>query len=541
MRKLEWVGWAAALGALAGCGGGGGKGGPHSLGAAVGTTVVAGSLVEARHGHTATALADGQRVLIAGGTTLASPATRGLELWEGGQSRPLPQLLASARAGHAAVLLPDGRVWLLGGHDGAGNALLSTELWDPASEALQAGPDLLRPRDRAAVAVVGSVVYLATGAGEDSLEAWGLDLSPRGALVSKLPGGPRVGADLLPSAQDQLLYLQGGRGADDATPRPVWIDVARAKAEAVGLEYLEDGQAVVASLDGAPPEIYVLGGTLDDQPSVHLQRVRPGDTERIEVLARPLVGRRQAAILARPEGILLAGGEAQGWAVESVELIGGAGSSLAPPLTVPRRSPVATPLTGGAVLFSGGLGDDGQPVGLTELLIPPGAGGPAADLLYARAAGDRATRDRLASEVQRLNDELKRTQDALVVEGAERARVEGERDAAQARVRQREGELAQAQAQAAQVQQQLAQAQSSAQSSQAQLAQLQGQLAQAQSVVAARQQELGAAQAQLSQLQARLASLEAELNQLRAERDRLAAELAAARAAPKPRVIISSN
>lgn len=530
---------ALLAGAVWGCGGGGKQTGPRISGAAVGTTVVAGSLVEARHGHTATALADGQRVLVAGGETPLSAATRGAELWEAGQSRPLPGLLSEGRAGHVAVLLPDGRVWILGGHDATGRPLASTELFDPQDERFTPGPDLLRARDEAAAAVVQGVLYLACGAGEDSLEAWGLDLSPRGSLVSGLPGGARAGADLVAAPQDGLLYLQGGRADDGSAPPPVWIDLAASRADLAlaGQEFLADGRAVLASLDGEPPEVYVLGGTLEERPSRHLQRVRPSDTERVEVGARPLVARQRAAVLGYRSGILLAGGEAQGWAVESVEVIGSTASALAPALAVARVEPVATALAGGAVLFSGGLADDGRPVALTELLIPPGATGPLADVLYARAAADRATRDQLSADVQRLSAELQRALADLATQTAERVRVEGERDAALARVKQLEADLAQAQAQLAALQQQLAQAQANAASSAAQLQQLQQQLSSAQAAANARQQELGQAQAELANLRARIGQLEAEVNALKSERDRLQAELTAARATPRPRQV----
>jgi hypothetical protein len=44
----------------------------------------------------------------------------------------------SARTGHTATLLPDGRVLIVGGGDGRRSAVASAELWDPASETFEA-------------------------------------------------------------------------------------------------------------------------------------------------------------------------------------------------------------------------------------------------------------------------------------------------------------------------------------------------------------------------------------------------------------------
>jgi N-acetylneuraminic acid mutarotase len=100
----------------------------------------AGGMATAREGHTATLLPNG-KVLVVGGTdnngvALASaemydPATNG---WSGAAS------MATAREDHTATLLPNGKVLVAGGRNGsitiggsAANVLTSTEVYDPAT------------------------------------------------------------------------------------------------------------------------------------------------------------------------------------------------------------------------------------------------------------------------------------------------------------------------------------------------------------------------------------------------------------------------
>ena len=109
-----------------------------------GGAVAGHSLDEVRSGHTATPLLDG-RVLILGGRNASGHAMATGVLVD---PRPdaftdntydattatltnLGSVLQVARAGHTATLLPDGRVLVAGGHDGA-TELSSMEIFDPA-------------------------------------------------------------------------------------------------------------------------------------------------------------------------------------------------------------------------------------------------------------------------------------------------------------------------------------------------------------------------------------------------------------------------
>ena len=96
---------------------------------AAGAFINTGSLTTARSGHTATLLLDG-RVLVAGGSPgfLASA-----ELYDPASGTWTPTgNLTKGRVVHTATLLPNGQVLVAGGYDGT-FSMSSAELYDPAS------------------------------------------------------------------------------------------------------------------------------------------------------------------------------------------------------------------------------------------------------------------------------------------------------------------------------------------------------------------------------------------------------------------------
>ena len=97
-----------------------------------GTFRPAGLLTSARYGHAAALLPDGH-VLVVGGSATADPtsALATAELYDPGTGTFRPTgSMTTARGLHTATLLPEGRVLVVGGHDGS-QAVASTEIHYP--------------------------------------------------------------------------------------------------------------------------------------------------------------------------------------------------------------------------------------------------------------------------------------------------------------------------------------------------------------------------------------------------------------------------
>src|SRR3954471_12990456 len=102
--------------------------------------VATGALNTARRGHTATQLQDG-KVLVVGGENAGGLAPQS-ELLDNGAAT---SIAGPARTDHTATLLPDGRVLIAGGRDSA-SLLDSTQIFNPADNSFSAGPSLKNAR-----------------------------------------------------------------------------------------------------------------------------------------------------------------------------------------------------------------------------------------------------------------------------------------------------------------------------------------------------------------------------------------------------------
>lgn len=462
---------------------------------------VAASLHTPRHEMTATAIGP-DAVLVAGGETLHGVATDTAEVFEvgSGRSRPLGARLTQPRAGHGAVALSGGRVLLVGGRDASGRPLATLEVFDPIEERFEALPRRLeRPRHRAAVAALGSRVVVACGEGEDSLEVWSLQAGGPVARMDALPGGPRAGAQLVPAGGD-LLLLYGGVGPEGERPCPVWIDLAAKRATEVLERVPQDATCVRLSPDAA--EVALIGGVVvepwgDEDASRRFVLLRPGAAPSHSELGPfdPRLRRCRPVCVVGERGVHVFGGEGRTGPLATAERHDlELGSEPLPPLRGARTAFAGVLLPDQTIALVGGLGADGRPSALVDLVIPAGAAGPDAALAF------DAVRDAEAASRQLDAD--------LAHSDAERAAAEGELADLTARRAAAEQAIARTRDRIARTEAALTQARSDLQAAQAQGAATAPTLAQ-------RQAQVAQLEAQLQQLQRELASLQAEIAALR--------------------------
>lgn len=108
---------------------------PIAAAQSAGTFTATGNMTMPRFSHTATLLPNG-KVLIAGGTVdpFQGLAVSSAELYDPSTGAFTPTgSLKIARSSHTATLLPDGKVLIAGGVDNDGDAVLAAELYDPAT------------------------------------------------------------------------------------------------------------------------------------------------------------------------------------------------------------------------------------------------------------------------------------------------------------------------------------------------------------------------------------------------------------------------
>lgn len=130
---------------------------------------VPGGMAEARAGATATLLPSGE-VLIAGGVGQSGVVSSTAEIFDpnfaNDNHTPFSMVggnLSSPREGHAAALLQDGRVLIVGGSDGTA-ALASSDIYDPAAGTITAGPAMSTTRQNlTATTLLNGLVLIAGG------------------------------------------------------------------------------------------------------------------------------------------------------------------------------------------------------------------------------------------------------------------------------------------------------------------------------------------------------------------------------------------
>lgn len=362
-------------------------------------------LVTARSDHTATLLADG-RVLVVGGKDRAGKPVATAELFEPlsvrqvarcdpnasppkpckvqGVWAPMGQLTA-ARWGHAATLLPDGRVLVTGGVGESGEPVADVEVFDPASDPVApwtAAPAMNSPRWGHTATVVG-----AEGCGPSPaprgcgkvLVAGGTDESGRAQATSQVfdPSGGAGTGTWEPAAtmgagrsshaavalRDGTVLVAGGVDESDlvhrsaevfdpsAQPAGQWNLTAPMGSPRAGFTMTRlDGHACGASRTCG--QVLVAGGSGRSGPELASAELFDPEARTWRATGSLLTPRaaHAAALLATGQ-VLVAGGASGDRSMRSVEVFDPA-SFLQPP-SVSALTPTGAPLGGGNVVITG--------------------------------------------------------------------------------------------------------------------------------------------------------------------------------------------
>lgn len=307
-----------------------------------------GAPTAARRFHTATRLSDG-RVLLVGGHDGDNRALNSAELFDPASARftPTAGTLAQARGHHAAVLLQDGRVLIAGGRDGD-TYWPTIELFDPATSSFSAAGTLSIER-----AELTATRYETAGL-EKVLFAGGRNArgphanadvyvpSTRTIAAPKMMSASRAGHASAPVNGGVVLFGGGDTLAGDLfnfneerfAPTTAAMSAQRLRATAVALT---DGRILIG---GGSAAIEVFDVT-QNRITTWSQLAAPID----DLVFAPLSG----------TSTLVAGGAVQG-APQTTAFTSQNGAPLPTvrPLDVPRAGHTATALQDGTVLIAGG-------------------------------------------------------------------------------------------------------------------------------------------------------------------------------------------
>ena len=196
-------------------------------------TTLAGTMRSGRTNHTATRLPDGRVLLTGGQDNNNGDGRNSAELYDPSTQTftAVAATMTSPRGGHAAALLPDGKVLLMGGFNNSSVALNSAELFDPATQTFTALASTMASRraDFRAISLPDGKVLLTGGDSSgivfNSAELYDPTTRTFSAISATMTSVREVHAmSLLPSG---LVLITGGGAIGSAFPATgVFLDTA---------------------------------------------------------------------------------------------------------------------------------------------------------------------------------------------------------------------------------------------------------------------------------------------------------------------------
>lgn len=333
----------------------------------------------ARLGATATTLPDG-RVLVVGGVNGAGvPQTTAL-LIDAGATGATATDDDIGRAQHAAVLLPDGRVLVAGGTttalDDPTGATTVASIYDPTTGQFESGGLMNLARHRPGLAYAGGYAVAFGGAGGSGVGSRTSEVTAERLVIETgdwveitAPSGtPRPDAVAVATGPGRALVVGGGAAPEvytpDASPTTQAFDPVITTVPAPRADH-----TATVLYDGT---VLVVGGTdgVGTLSSVERYSLQTRSFTARAALARP---RAEHAAALTGGGVLVVGGrDPSGAPMDEAELYDAVADrwTSAGSLSTPRAGATAVTLADGSVLVSGGVDAGGLPLSSQERWDP---------------------------------------------------------------------------------------------------------------------------------------------------------------------------
>jgi N-acetylneuraminic acid mutarotase len=341
--------------------------------AATGPWSSAANMATARYAHTATLLPNGT-VLVAGGNdgTSGTSAVASAELYDPATNTwSAPGSMATARFGHSATLLPNGKVLVAGGFDGT-SAVASAELYDPATNTWSVAGSMATARSYQTATLLPNGEVLVAG-GQDvtnsplaSAELYDPGTSSWSSAGNMSDARDSGTATLLGNGfgNEQVLVAGGYDGISVVRSAELYDPATNTWSPTGSMAHDRDVHTATLLGNG---KVLVAGGANNSpgQRDDSAELYDPATKTWSAAASMPIVRADHTATLLGNGQVLVAGGEDVSSVLAPAELYDPATNtwSSAGSMAVAHDAPTATLLGNGRVLVTGGRGG----VGFTAL------------------------------------------------------------------------------------------------------------------------------------------------------------------------------